>query len=78
MQSVCRRQLDEQQSHSNREGDSEVNQRGTPISTADAEGVHLYQIFPKLADRVTSRDALRDALGESVRNQPGADQGVDT
>jgi hypothetical protein len=76
MQSVCRRRLDEQQSHSNRERDSEVNQPGTPISTADAEGVHLYQIFPKLG--ITSRAALRDALGESVRNQPGADQGIDT
>ena len=38
-------------------------------------GSHLYQIFPKLG--ITSRAALRDALGESVREQPGADQGVD-
>ena len=64
-----------QQSHSNR-GDSEVNQPGTPISTADAEGVHHYQIFPKLG--ITSRAELRDALGESVSEQPGAHQGVDT
>ena len=39
-------------------------------------GSHLYQIFPKLG--ITSRAALRDALGESVREQPAADQGVDT
>lgn len=38
-------------------------------------GSHLYQIFPKLG--ITSRAALRDALGESLRDQPGADQGVD-
>ena len=35
-------------------------------------GSHLYQIFPKLG--ITSRAALRDALGESFRSSRGEDQ----
>jgi DNA-binding CsgD family transcriptional regulator len=38
-------------------------------------GSHLYQIFPKLG--ITSRAALRDGLGEYVREQPVTDQGVE-
>jgi DNA-binding CsgD family transcriptional regulator len=36
---------------------------------------HLYKVFPKLG--ITSRAALRDALGESVREQSGGDSRLD-
>ena len=36
---------------------------------------HLYKVFPKLG--ITSRAALRDALGESVREQSGGDPRID-